>query len=129
MTRARVLVPEGKLSRVTQIAVFASFLSFNIAAIGEEAKVGNSSQTQASATENVARGRSLYAHHCSHCHGFNMVTSGTVAYDLRKFPSNDKARFVNSVSNGKGGMPPWKEALTVEQMDQLWAYVLSGGKK
>ena len=58
-----------------------------------------------------------------------MVTSGTVAFDLRRFPHNDKARFVNSVTNGKGGMPPWKGTLSEEQLDQLWAYVLSGGKR
>ena len=57
-----------------------------------------------------------------------MVTAGNIAYDLRKFPRQDKARFVNSVTNGKNGMPPWKGTLSAEQMDQLWAYVLSGGK-
>lgn len=59
-----------------------------------------------------------------------MVTSGVLAYDLRKFPHNDKARFVNSVANGKSsGMPPWKGTLSDEQIEQLWAYVLSGGKR
>ena len=89
------------------------------AALAEETK----------AADPVSRGRSLYAHHCSHCHGFNMVTAGNIAYDLRKFPRQDKARFVNSVTNGKNGMPPWKGTLSDEQMDQLWAYVLSGGKQ
>jgi alcohol dehydrogenase (cytochrome c) len=58
-----------------------------------------------------------------------MLTSGTVAFDLRKFPRNDKARFLNSVTNGKGGMPPWKGMLSEEQIDQLWEYVLTGGKR
>ena len=43
----------------------------------------------------VAEGRALYAHHCSHCHGFNMVNPGTVAYDLRQFPHDQKSRFVS----------------------------------
>jgi alcohol dehydrogenase (cytochrome c) len=116
-----------ELIRFAQIAVFVPFLLLGAAAVAEETKAAKS--TQPSAAETVARGRSLYAHHCSHCHGFNMVTSGTVAYDLRKFPHHDKARFVNSVTNGKGGMPPWKGTLSEEQLEQLWVYVLSGGKR
>ena len=55
----------------------------------------------------VAKGKALYAHHCSHCHGFNMVNPGSIAYDLRQFPHDDKARFVHSVTEGKNGrMPP-----------------------
>jgi mono/diheme cytochrome c family protein len=75
------------------------------------------------------RGKELYARHCSHCHGFNMVTPGTIAFDLRTFPHNDKARFLNSVTNGKNGrMPPWGEVLSSEEMDAIWAYILTGGK-
>ena len=116
------------MSHVAPIIVIAFALLFGIAATADETKPA-ATGAMASSAEIVARGRSLYAHHCSHCHGFNMVTSGTVAYDLRKFPHNDKARFVNSVTNGKGGMPPWKGTISEEQLDQLWAYVLSGGKR
>src|SRR5689334_15640792 len=38
----------------------------------------------------VVKGKALYMHHCSHCHGFNMVNAGTIAFDLRQFPHNDK---------------------------------------
>ena len=82
-----------------------------------------------SATEMVTRGRAVYARYCSHCHGFSMVNAGNVSYDLRRFPRDDKARFVNSVLQGKGGMPPWASVLSAEQVDQLWAYVLTGGKQ
>jgi len=76
------------------------------------------------------RGRSLYAHHCSHCHGFNMVNPGTISFDLRQFPHDDKARFVNSVTQGKNGrMPPWGSVLSAQEIDQIWAYVLTGGKR
>ena len=27
--------------------------------------------------EMAVRGKALYMHHCSHCHGFNMVNAGT----------------------------------------------------
>ncbi len=76
----------------------------------------------------AAAGQALYAQHCSHCHGFNMVNPGTIAYDLRRFPHDGKERFVNSVTNGKNGrMPPWGGALSHQDIDALWAYVLTGG--
>jgi mono/diheme cytochrome c family protein len=74
------------------------------------------------------KGKALYAHDCSHCHGFNMVNPGTVTYDLRSFPHDQKSRFVNSVITGKGGiMPQWGDKLSLEDIDALWAYVLTGG--
>jgi len=79
--------------------------------------------------EMVSKGKSLYATNCLHCHGLNMVTPGTVAFDLRQFPHNDKARFVNSVTHGKNNrMPPWGDLLKPDDIDSLWAYVLTGGK-
>jgi mono/diheme cytochrome c family protein len=78
--------------------------------------------------EMAARGKALYMHHCSHCHGFNMVNAGSVAYDLRQFPHNDKARFVHSVTEGKNGrMPQWGDLLKPQEIDEIWAYVLTGG--
>jgi mono/diheme cytochrome c family protein len=78
--------------------------------------------------EIVAEGKALYTHHCSHCHGFNMVNAGTIAFDLRQFPHNDKARFVRSVTEGKNGrMPQWGDLLKPQEIDEIWAYVLTGG--
>jgi len=77
----------------------------------------------------ATKGRSLYATNCVHCHGVNMVTPGTVAFDLREFPHDDKARFVYSVTNGKNNrMPPWGDLLKPDETDAIWAYVLTGGK-
>jgi cytochrome c55X len=74
----------------------------------------------------AAQGQQLYAHHCSHCHGFNMVNAGTIAFDLRKFPHGDKDRFVHSVTYGKNNrMPSWGDLLTTDDIDKLWAYVSS----
>jgi cytochrome c55X len=76
------------------------------------------------------KGKSLYVRHCARCHGFNLVTPGTVAYDLRLFPRDGKARFVQSVSEGKNGrMPKWGDVLNGDDIDQLWAYVRTGGKQ
>jgi mono/diheme cytochrome c family protein len=77
----------------------------------------------------AVKGRTLYATNCVHCHGVNMVTPGTVAFDLREFPHDDKARFVNSVTQGKNNrMPPWGDLLKPDEIDAIWAYVLTGGK-
>lgn len=79
--------------------------------------------------QQVDAGREQFHRTCAQCHGRNMVNSGTTVYDLRKFPVDQPERFVNSVTNGKGNMPSFKEALTPEQIDMLWAYVGSRGGK
>jgi len=77
--------------------------------------------------EAIAKGREQYQRTCVHCHGFNMVNAGTTVFDLRKFPLDQPDRFRNSVMQGKGAMPSWKDTLTPEQIDWLWAYVGSRG--
>ena len=77
----------------------------------------------------AVKGKALYARHCSHCHGFNMVNPGTVTYDLRQFPHEEKARFVHSVTHGKNGMPPLGDLLSMGDIDDLWAYLKTGGKQ
>jgi len=49
----------------------------------------------------IEQGRDLYADTCAICHGRDMVNTGALAFDLRKFPKNDFRRFRNSVLNGK----------------------------
>jgi len=79
--------------------------------------------------EQVQRGKELYAAHCSHCHGFNMVSAGTVTYDLRGFPRDQRERFFESVTNGRNSrMPPWGDAISQEEIGDLWAYIRTGGK-
>jgi mono/diheme cytochrome c family protein len=46
----------------------------------------------------AVQGKKLFTQLCSHCHGVDMVNPGNVSFDLRKFPHDDKARFVNSVT-------------------------------
>jgi mono/diheme cytochrome c family protein len=77
----------------------------------------------------IAQGRELYHRMpCVRCHGGNCVQNSSAAFDLRTFPHDDKARFVNSVTKGKNGrMPPWGDVLKPEEIDQLWAYIQSVG--
>jgi cytochrome c553 len=80
------------------------------------------------AADDAELGREIYGEFCVNCHGRDMVSSGTMTSDLRKFPKNDFARFRNSVLNGKGqAMPPWRDKLSDEDLTLLWAYVRSGG--
>jgi mono/diheme cytochrome c family protein len=75
------------------------------------------------------KGKKLYASNCAHCHGFRMISAGSVAFDLRQFPHDQRARFVQSVTNGKNGrMPAWGDLLSREEIDDLWAYVKTGGE-
>jgi mono/diheme cytochrome c family protein len=70
-------------------------------------------------------GKVTFAQKCSHCHGPNMVNSGTITPDLRTFP-DDKTRFITTVKLGKNGkMPPWGDLLNDDQIADLWAYVSS----
>jgi mono/diheme cytochrome c family protein len=72
-------------------------------------------------------GRRQFHRTCAQCHGLNMVNSGVTVYDLRNFPADQPERFFGSVTNGKGNMPSFSNALTGEQMRWLWSYVSNRG--
>ncbi len=72
---------------------------------------------------NAKKGLELYEQTCAHCHGVNMVTSGTT-YDLRSFPKTDKKRFIESVRDGKGTMPAWGAKLSAEDINAIYEYVV-----
>jgi mono/diheme cytochrome c family protein len=77
--------------------------------------------------EQFDAGADLFRHICSHCHGPRMVNPGNGSFDLRKFPHDDRARFFNSVRNGKNSMPPWKDVLHPDEIEAVWAYIRTGG--
>lgn len=77
----------------------------------------------------VDPGKRLYAQNCARCHGFNMVSSGAGFFDLRRFPLDDKPRFVNSVMNGVRAMPAWRDKLSDDDIESLWHYVASHQSK
>ena len=86
------------------------------------------SPASASNAELAAKGRGTYHLYCGLCHGPNLVNRGTKTYDLRKFPLDQPERFIKSVKNGKGQMPPWGDRLSDDDIAALWAYVKTGGK-
>ena len=75
--------------------------------------------------EQVRAGEKNYALHCAACHGTRM-REPQVQIDLRKFPKDQHGRFLNMVNNGKNTMPPWRGALSPEEIEALWAYVNAG---
>src|SRR5262245_50377966 len=52
----------------------------------------------------IAAGETVYNTYCQVCHGDALVSTGQV-FDLRRLTANDRARFENSVRNGKNQMP------------------------
>jgi mono/diheme cytochrome c family protein len=48
------------------------------------------------------------------------------SFDLRKFPRDQRERFVTSVVKGKKAMPPWGDLLSTDDIDALWAYLVAG---
>lgn len=115
--------------RLLRVAVLPGMLVVTLGLCGTTAARAEDDQADAPAAPKlVEQGRSLYAQLCSHCHGVNMVNAGTSSFDLRKFPHNDHARFINSVTHGKNTMPAWGDMLEPGEIDALWAYIRTGGK-
>jgi mono/diheme cytochrome c family protein len=70
----------------------------------------------------IEAGENVFSTNCAVCHGDQLVSTGQT-FDLRRLKDSDRARFDNSVRNGKNQMPPWKGKLTDEEIDQVWNYI------
>src|ERR1700742_3157360 len=70
----------------------------------------------------IEAGENVFNTNCAVCHGDQLESTGQT-FDLRRLKENERARFDNSVRNGKNQMPPWKGKLTDEEIDQLWHYI------
>jgi mono/diheme cytochrome c family protein len=68
-------------------------------------------------------GRKAYTSYCVRCHGINLAVGSSAFYDLRTFPKDDKARFVESVTQGKRAMPAWGTTLKPGELEALWVYI------
>jgi mono/diheme cytochrome c family protein len=75
--------------------------------------------------EQIKKGAELYESHCQTCHGPRLANPPW-APDLRKFPREDRARFIDTVTYGRRGMPPWDDVLKPDDIEALWAYVIGG---
>jgi mono/diheme cytochrome c family protein len=103
-------------------AVAAAFLApMTMPAAAQQPNAGDPAQI----APQIDHGKTTYAQKCSHCHGPNMVNSGTITPDLRVFP-DDRTRFVTTVKQGKNGrMPPWGDILSDDEIADVWAYISS----
>jgi mono/diheme cytochrome c family protein len=72
----------------------------------------------------IEAGESVYNNNCENCHGDQLVNTGQT-FDLRRLTAGDRPRFDHSVRNGKNQMPPWKDVLSDEEIDQVWSYIRS----
>jgi mono/diheme cytochrome c family protein len=82
------------------------------------------SLSQVSADEGSAsKGERIYYKNCSQCHGDDLQNNSGIAFDLRRLKAEEHSRFVNSVLNGKRAMPSWEGALTMQQIEDVWAYI------
>jgi len=73
----------------------------------------------------VTLGLDTYRQFCQRCHGTELRNSGASTFDLRQFPPGEYERFLESVSEGSGDMPPHGDILTEEEIDALFAYVVT----
>ena len=78
--------------------------------------------------EQVNKGAETYATHCATCHG-NRMQKPEWAIDLATFPRGERARFVDSVTNGVRNMPSWGDVLKPDDIAALWAYLVIGDRQ
>ncbi len=123
MLRAfQVIASEARQSPATISA--AEIASACFACLAMTALIFSTSLPAFAADGDVDQGRDTYQELCATCHGRDMVSSGTLSFDLRKFPKDDFDRFRSSVLDGKGrAMPGWTGKLSDEDVANLWAYV------
>jgi mono/diheme cytochrome c family protein len=108
--------------RGTATALAIALLIAGAAAVAQDAGV------KPFTPEQIRKGAALYASHCESCHGVRMI-GPPWASDLRIFPRDKPARFVDSVTNGVKTMPPWGDLLKPDDIEALWAYVATGERQ
>jgi|SRR5271163_929315 len=75
--------------------------------------------------EQINKGEALFAKNCATCHGVRM-RNPQWAINLKEFPHDAHARFVDSVTYGKRNMPAWEDVLNPDDIEALWSYVVAG---
>jgi mono/diheme cytochrome c family protein len=123
VNRARLNGTAAYFAAVAMVAIVLAGLALTLAPSAKaQQKAGGDAGADPA---QIDQGKATFASKCSHCHGPNMVNSGTITPDLRKFP-DDRERFLTTVKSGKNGkMPPWGDVLNDQEIAGLWAYVSS----
>ncbi|MGQ0579219.1 MAG: c-type cytochrome [Betaproteobacteria bacterium] len=122
--RARPIRPHLRIAaRTASLGLAVLLVSFSSASAAQTA----GPQPTGPGASDFENGRAQFHRTCAQCHGRNMVNSGVTVYDVRKFPTDQPERFFTSVTDGKGNMPSFRDALSSEQLRWLWTYVSSRG--
>jgi mono/diheme cytochrome c family protein len=109
-TSRRQLSHRRRLQAIFAIAAITAFAASPCAAVADDDNA------------KIAGGEQVYNTYCATCHGDDLVNSG-LTFDLHRLRADERARFENSVLNGKDQMPPWKGVINEQQIDQLWHYI------
>lgn len=89
----------------------------------EEEPVGPSDSGEASGGDPAA-GKTIFAEHCAGCHGED-GHGGPGGPDLREMPlAQTEEGAIQQVTNGGGGMPPFGEQLSEEEITDVAAFVV-----
>src|SRR3982751_526255 len=99
---------------------------FIVAACAIAPVAAQSPGAESFAPDQIRRGAEIFSEYCTPCHGERM--SNPELFNLRTFPKDQRARFLNSVTNGKNAMPPWRGQLQPADIEALWSYVATGEK-
>ena len=110
------LVISSQIASVTSALLLATSLS--------TAHAGGGTQPSAD-SEQVALGDTIYRQFCQRCHGASLRSSGASTFDLRQFPATEHDRFIESVTEGSGDMPPHGDVLAPNEVEALFAYVVA----
>jgi mono/diheme cytochrome c family protein len=89
--------------------------------------VAHTASAQQFPAEQIKEGAAIYEKNCATCHGSNMKNPPW-AIDLATFPRDERARFIDSVTNGVRNMPPWGDVIKPDGVAALWAYLVAGEK-
>jgi cbb3-type cytochrome c oxidase subunit III len=118
-----------RLTATFSTLVLALFASLFSSLAGSQAKISGSEFAEPAS---AAEARSLYARHCSSCHGGDgrsRTAKGRQTHARNIADSgwqNDVSdeRIFNSINNGRGAkMPKFEHKLSESQIDQLVTYV------
>jgi cytochrome c551 len=122
---------EGGTKTVTSAAIAPTTTAQETTSGGGTSTEGTSTEaattarttTSSQGTSNLALGQQVFAENCSVCHG-PTGQGGNGGPDLTAIPSaKNLQRVIAQVTNGGGGMPPFKGQLTDQQIRAVATYV------
>lgn len=108
--------------RTGAMVLLVSLMSAMSAAMAEETKIPEFTETYLSDPANFEKGKELWYDQCTHCHGFKAYPG--------KAPKLKPVRYTpefvyKRVSKGFKKMPAWEEIYEVEEIMAIVAYVKS----